>query len=423
MNDNFLDIVGNNFADLNLDDIDIDGDGQPDIFLVDSDGDGIADMLMSDSDSNGMPDVMFMDTDGDGEFDTTALFDDVDGDGVPDALLTDTDGDGVFDTLFHDTDGDGIADTALDLSDATQPKVLESEMIAEDTDGDGINDTFTTITHIDTDNDGKEDAIVEERVVDSDHDGHPDEIVDIVSIDKDGDGIINHIVVETDQNGDRIFDTFMEFSDDDEDGSWTLENSWENGVLESEAYNNYGHYDPNNRSDGIIGDPDGSVDSWHAQQGNTCAIVSQEGVLEDLFGRDFDEDELREIAEDNGWYAGNGTTFEDIGKLLEYYGANVERSSGNTYNDIREALAGGHPVIVAVDGDELWNGQDNDTFGPGMDANHAIQVTGLDESDPNNIMFIVNDSGVANGNSVMIPADVFMSAWEDSGGYMVTAEV
>ena len=163
-----------------------------------------------------------------------------------------------------------------------------------------------------------------------------------------------------------------------------------------------------------------AMESWHVQSGNTCAVVSQEFALESIFDREFDEDELRELAEDNGWY-NNGTSMEDVGKIMEYYGANVEQSIGNSLDDLKESLAQGNQVIVGVDADELWSGQNEEMFGPGMDADHAIQVIGFDESDMANPMVIINDSGVANGQGVMVPAEEFLDAWEDSGCFMVEA--
>ena len=76
---------------------------------------------------------------------------------------------------------------------------------------------------------------------------------------------------------------------------------------------------------------------------------------------------------------------------------------------------------MGIDADEMWEGGSDDFYGPGMGANHAIQVIGVDHTDPENPMVIINDSGVANGQCVSVPADLFMDAWEDSDNFMVTA--
>ncbi len=74
-----------------------------------------------------------------------------------------------------------------------------------------------------------------------------------------------------------------------------------------------------------------------------------------------------------------------------------------------------------MDSSEIWEGQDDDFFGPGIDADHAVQVIGLDYSDPGNPLVILNDPGTANGGGAMIPLEIFMGAWEDSGCFMVEA--
>lgn len=56
-----------------------------------------------------------------------------------------------------------------------------------------------------------------------------------------------------------------------------------------------------------------------------------------------------------------------------------------------------------------------------MDADHAVQVTGIDMSNPDQPMVILNDPGAANGGGAMVPVDAFVDAWEDSGCFMVEA--
>ncbi len=290
---------------------------------------------------------------------------DTDGDGIYDSFLTDMDGDGIYESLLTDSDGDGIY-----------------ESLFTDSDGDGVFDTLAMDLETDVD----------------------------------GDGVTDFIIFSEDIHGESVFDTVTQWEEREENGSLFFSES-----TDAEAYNIYNHFTPE-ESDGvgITGNPGEAVESWHLQSGNTCAVVSQEFVLESIFNREFDEQELREIAEDNGWYD-NGTNIEDVGKILEYYGANVEQSTGNSLDDLKSSLADGNQIIAGVDADELWSGQNEEMFGPGMDANHAIQVIGFDESDPSNPMVIINDSGVSNGQGVMIPAEEFMDAWEDSGCFMVEA--
>lgn len=295
----------------------------------------------------------------------------------------------------------------------------EGNLYSADTDGDGIDDTFIMEHCLDTDEDGLADTVITETFVDLDHDSQPDYYSLTEESDTDGDGLIDHTVFLEDSDGDSVFDTMAEW-DGGMDDIWDAGESEIMEVADADAYNEYAHFDDPSDMDGIIGNPGESLDSWHVQTDNTCAVVSQEFVLENLLDREFDEGELREIAEENGWYD-NGTSMEDVGKLLEYYGLDVEQSMGNTLNDLRDSLAEGNQIIVGVDADEIWSGQNEEMFGPGMDANHAIQVIGIDESNPDDIKVIINDSGVANGQGVMVPADSFIDAWEDSGCFMVEA--
>lgn len=357
----------------------------------------------------------WMDTDGDGIPDTMAA--DIDGDGIQETLLTDMDGDGHFDRVMMDTDGDGIFETVG--FDYDSDGVLEELMV--DTDGDGQIDTFFAQHQMDTDGNGVPDTIVTEVLSDSDMDGHPDGYLQIEEVDTNGDKIIDHIVISEDVNGDLEFDAVTEMEDWNGNGTWDRMEAISFEPAASEAYSEYGHFGLADADKyNIVGSPEDALDSWHTQFGNTCAVVSQEGILESILGQEFDEDELRELAEDNGWYD-NGTNAEDVGRLLEYYGIHTEHSFGNTIDDLRNSLRDGNQIIAFVDADELWSGENNELFGPGMDMNHAVRVIGIDESDPENLRVILNDSGVANGQGVMVPLDNFMDSWEDSGCGMVEA--
>jgi Peptidase_C39 like family len=189
--------------------------------------------------------------------------------------------------------------------------------------------------------------------------------------------------------------------------------------------------DPTNSTDPtdpIVGEPEEDMEHWHMQEhDDTCAVVSQEYILEELTGEEFSEEELRQEAIDKGYYIpGGGTPCDDVGKLLEDHGIEVERTEGNTLEDLREKLEQGEKVIVGVDSDEIWypnqsGEEDLNEHGniPGQDANHAVQVIGIDYSDPDNPVVILNDPGSPDGQGRRIPADEFMDAWEDSDCYMV----
>lgn len=326
-----------------------------------------------------------------------------------DAYLVDLDGDGIYDALAQDilldTDGDGFLDTVL-----TEMQI--------DTDGDGIADSYASVQYTDSDGDGIFDTVIES--IDYDGDGIADYSLFTMEEDTDGDGIADVVHIGEDFDGDGVLDTLDSFADYDGDGIW---DPADGSAMDCDAPA-YVNFDPNNSDDdGVIGDPAEAMDSWHWQETNSsCAVASQEFVLETLTGHEFSEAELRDLAEENGWYdPDGGTPMDDVGNILEHMGLTVHKSTGNDISDLEECLSNGGEVIVGVDSSELWEGESDDFFGPGMGADHAIQVIGIDRSNPGEPMVIINDSGCTNGCGAMVPLDVFMDAWEDSGCFMVEA--
>lgn len=185
----------------------------------------------------------------------------------------------------------------------------------------------------------------------------------------------------------------------------------------------------------VVGTPD--VDSahdagavWHEQErDNTCAVAAQEFVLDAFTGVDHSEAELREVAESHGWYDPlGGTSIDDVGKILDHYGIDTERHDGASLADLESALADGDGVIVGVDSGEIWNPDTapddalTDYLGiPGQGADHAVQVVGVDHTDPAHPEVILNDSGTPDGQGERVPLATFLDAWDDSGNFMVVA--
>ena len=285
-----------------------------------------------------------------------------------DAIAVDFNEDGIDESLYYeiDTDGDGVVDTT---------------MLHSDTDGDGIIDRLDTIAGRDTD----------------------------------GDGIQDVWTVETDLDGDGVNDESYTLADTDGDGIVDAEFAADEMAV--------GNAD-------IVGNPESDIDNWHWQtKSDTCAVACQEFILDEMTGRDFTEDELTQIAIDNGWYnPGGGTPIEHVGNLLEAHGIEVEKEYDCTFDDLSDKLTDGENVIVAIDCHETWypSGLDSDEIlanvagMPEQGANHAVQVIGIDNSDPDNPVVILNDPGIPHGRGVRVDADDFRSAWEDSDRYMVS---
>jgi Peptidase_C39 like family len=177
-----------------------------------------------------------------------------------------------------------------------------------------------------------------------------------------------------------------------------------------------------------VGDPGMDATYWHYQgTDHTCAVVSQETILNELTGHHHTEGELLQDAVANGWCTDKGTSMENMHKILEANGVETKQSEGNTLDDITAQLEQGNKVIVAINGNDVWdyehtlrdvNLRDYQNI-PLSSPNHAVVVTGVDYSIPGTPMVILNDSGNPNGAAEIVPAGVFMVAWEHSNNYMV----
>ena len=176
------------------------------IIEIDTDGDGITDEYWIDEDGDGNPDypIIWEDIDGDGKEEAIP---DRDGDGIPD----DSDGDGSPDVIWVDTNGDGVVDTELEreievvpgvVTDPDDPNYPENPNI----DYNGFVDNYQNPSgYLITDNEG-------EYWIDEDGDGVGD--IKILWMDIDGDGKLEGIA---DKNGDGIL---------------TIEDSYDNDGLD-----------------------------------------------------------------------------------------------------------------------------------------------------------------------------------------------
>lgn len=157
---------------------------------------------------------------------------------------------------------------------------------------------------------------------------------------------------------------------------------------------------------------------------DTCAIRSQEIVLRS-FGTFVPQENLIEQAKIHGWYhEGDGTPLDAVGNLLDLYNVpNHRMANANVFN-LADELGQGHKVIVGVDVDELYGNsfwQSVKEHLVGKTPNHAMIVSGLDTSDPDNVKVILTDPGT--GKTLFeCPYEKFLSAWDDSNCFMVATD-
>lgn len=220
-------------------------------------------------------------------------------------------------------------------------------------------------------------------------------------------------------------DLWTSFSDYVED-VWT---AW-TAPLGSESSSPYTTYSGSD-SDAVAGEPLQSMDHWELQsKPDTCAVVAQMMVIEELTGRDLTQEDVVRVAENAGVYAeGMGTPQELLGGVIEAYGLEAETINHASISDIESHLNSGEKMVVAVRADDYWNPEAGSmdeqlykTLGlPDPGANHCVEVIGIDRSDPQHPQVIVNDSGHPDGRGMAIPMDQFEDAWANSGNFLVTA--
>ncbi len=178
---------------------------------------------------------------------------------------------------------------------------------------------------------------------------------------------------------------------------------------------------------GGVGNPAADAEFWHQQAGaNSCAVVAQLSVFESITGEQISEEQASQIAQANGWFDPEiGTRPDDVGKLLNELGVPTEQKYNATLEDIANALEKGDRVIVGLDANEIWNPIHDANGNPieQPNAGHAVWVTGMEAQPDGTVKLILNDSGHPNGKMVSVDARDFLNAWEDTGNFLVVANV
>lgn len=333
-------------------------------------------------------------------------------------LEVDSNGDGVVDTYSGDIDttGDGYADTAIVAYDTNNSGMVDTVIVYHDSTGDGNADTIAKMH--DYNQDGSIDSI--NTYKDLNGDGRYEYLSK--AYDSTGDGNIDTVDLYFDSGGTGHADIHQMYAFDPTSGELipSAATGFEvNGTYAWELDN----FDPScvTNPDAISGDPAKSMEVWECQgQTNRCALYSEKFVIEELTGQDIDIKDFADVAKDNGWFTEDGgTTFLNMNNMLDYYGIENEMSFHNSIGDVENCLNNGGKVIVSIDAGEIWEGKDNNIFAPESGANHAVEIIGIDRTDPENPMVILNDSGSPHGKGEMIPLDVFEGGWEEGDCQMI----
>lgn len=186
-----------------------------------------------------------------------------------------------------------------------------------------------------------------------------------------------------------------------------------------------------------IGDPAEQMDDWIPQDMNdNCAVAAETSIINQFLVNDISLQDANYISASNGWWEpGAGTHPDEIGNMMDLYNIPNHTVMNASIDQLAYELQEGHGVIVGVNSSELWDsgllhelkqflmdafGWDDSEF---TGADHAVTVTGIDMSDPDNPMVIINDSGNPNGAAARYPLDQFMDAWENSGFYYTATDI
>ncbi|MBN1922752.1 MAG: hypothetical protein JW892_16000 [Anaerolineae bacterium] len=168
----------------------------------------------------------------------------------------------------------------------------------------------------------------------------------------------------------------------------------------------------------VFGDPEGDAQYLHAQSGDTCATVAQEGIIEKRTGVDYGEEALAQEAYDQGWTDEFGGTYpQDMGNLLEAHDISTQRwlDGSADAETLKEQLSQGKDLMAAVDMGALY--QDEAYAGAG----HAVWVTGLETDAEGQVTNVtVNDSNHPEGPQTHDYA-TFKNAWDGRNRLLVAA--
>jgi hypothetical protein len=197
---------------------------------------------------------------------------------------------------------------------------------------------------------------------------------------------------------------------------------------------------------GMYGDPSAAMPYWRLQTYDDCALMAAADVIGQLHRHEVSEQQIIAVAQElkspfhpgpiyqlpsdmNDPNSGQGTNPRDIPVLLAHYGIHAKiisaddaaRTGGSTdMNALEHYLAGGHKVIVGVNGELIWGRHVENTDKNGNPvADHAVVVTGVDVA--NGIVHL-NDSGTNKGRDETVPIKLFERSWATSNDQMIVTE-
>ena len=389
-----------------------------DLITLDTTGDGLDDSVLCLDENGGF--AIVSDYNYDGNFEQLQYFSGMDywGNPTETLVMVDTDNDGNLDTGIAESFNEfGEVIAHAEFNDYDQDGEFDMMKIYQDTTGAG---DFDVVTFMHSDN---SDSPVLQKIdmhVDQTGDHTPDISVHTEILDSTGDNQPDLVkITMTDSFGQEFSHemTYDEFLAQGENIGYTT-SAFPANMLGAAQFDP-AMSDPNL----VAGNPEADMQHWEFQ-GPTgrCAIYAQKFVIEEALGREVPIEELVAVAEEHGWFSdvdGGGTTTLNMDKLLEYYKVDHQMSFDNDIDSLEKALNDGKNVIVGVDSGQIWYGDENNIFSPETNADHAVQVIGIDRTDPGCPMVVLNDSGTPNGRGELVPLDIFENAWNAGDSQMI----
>ncbi len=358
------------------------------------------------------------DTNNDGQYDTVETYAGFDAYGNPThyEISYDTDHNGMMDTVMGvDMNEYGQQVDTYESYDYDQDGRMDMTKLYVDNTGDGEFDQVTT-TRLDTSD--SDVVMTMDTQIDLSGNHQADQGINMQFIDQTGNGEPDIVHLElTDGQGNVLEQQDMTYEEFDNMNQMNYSSACMGENLAAQF--NPDAADP----DAVAGTPAEDMEHWEYQgQTGRCAIYAQKFAIEAITGREIPIEELVAVAEENGWFVpgeNEGTVSLNMDKLVEYYGVENEMSFNNDIESLEEALNDGHKVIVSVDSGQIWKGEENDIFSPETTADHAVEVIGIDRTDPENPMVVLNDSGTPNGRGELVPLEVFENAWSAGDSQMI----
>ena len=171
----------------------------------------------------------------------------------------------------------------------------------------------------------------------------------------------------------------------------------------------------------VHGDPSVVSDEWFLQRSSGyCVPASLTEVLSQVTGHRFADESVvvERFAELGKPVTGQGETLADAETVLDSFGVESHVESDATLSALEQYLDDGRAIVVGVNADEIWHGE-NTAANPTGRANHALLITGIDETRG---LVTLSDPGHPDGNNTEVPLDVFKEAWADGENQLLVTD-